>query len=40
MTDGWDEKDEDGGVLFQFFNFCEKSSISLIITIFCEFEKS
>ena len=40
MTDGWDEKDEDGRVLFHFFNFCEKLSISLIITISCEFEKS
>jgi hypothetical protein len=31
--------DEDGCVLFQFFNFCEKSSIFLIITVSFEFEK-
>jgi len=40
MTAGWDEKVEDGRVLFQFFNFCEKSAISHIITGSCEFEKS
>ena len=40
MTDGRDEKDEDGRVLFQFFNFYKNPSISLIITVFCEFEKS
>ena len=40
MTDGWGEKVEDGRVLFQFFNFCEKSAISHIITDSCDFEKS
>ena len=39
MTAGWDEKVEDGRVLFQFFNFCEKSAIFQIITDSCEFEK-
>ena len=39
MTAGWDEKVEDGCFLFQFFNFCEKSTISQIITNSCEFEK-
>ena len=40
MIDRWDEKVEDGHVLFHFFNFCEKSAISHIITGSCEFEKS
>jgi hypothetical protein len=39
MIDGWDEKVEDGHVLFQFFNFCEKSAIFQIITEDCEFKK-